>query len=73
MPVNKLEEIEEESDEEKTLLTKSKIEEEESSDEIITNASVMDISRIAKLRVVKGLNKSKTYKLKDDGYTNIEA
>lgn len=73
VPVTKIEDVEEESEREETSPTGSKLIDEESSDETEVT-SIMNVSKIRKLKVVRGLNKSKTaYQLKDDGYTNIEA
>jgi hypothetical protein len=82
VPVHKFEEIEEESDEEKTRLSKShnkskvscsRVLDEESSDDSPMDTTIMDMSKIAKLKVVKGIIKNRAYKLQDNGYTNIEA
>jgi len=37
------------------------------------HSQIMDMEKIAKLKMVKGLDKKRQYKLLDDGQTNIEA
>lgn len=66
VPVSKLDDVEEEEDQEieKTMITKSNKsrvldEEDDSESEPFTHTTILDMSKIAKLKVVKGIVKNR--------------